>query len=118
MESAALLDFAKSERGDVELTPAGKAFAEADIETRKTMFREAALAHVTLLQQMHSALASKSDHAMPLEFFRDLLQEHFSDKEAERQIETALNWGRYGDLFSYDSESDRLMVTSTAERLH
>ena len=118
VESAAMLVFAKSERGDVELTPAGKAFAEADIGTRKTMFREAALAHVTLLQQMHSALASKSDHAMPLEFFRDLLQEHFSDKEAERQIDTALNWGRYGDLFSYDSESDRLMVTSAAERLH
>jgi NitT/TauT family transport system ATP-binding protein len=118
VESSALLDFAKSERGDVELTPAGKTFAEADIETRKAMFREAALAHVTLLQQMHSALVSKSDHAMPLEFFRDLLQEHFSDKEAQRQIDTALNWGRYGDIFSYDSESDRLMLTSVAERLH
>jgi NitT/TauT family transport system ATP-binding protein len=57
---------------------------------------------------MDSALASKSDHTMPLEFFRDLLREHFSHKETERQIETALNWGRYGDVFTYDSESDRL----------
>jgi NitT/TauT family transport system ATP-binding protein len=118
VEAAVLLDFAKSERGDVELTPAGKAFAEADIETRKTMFRDSALAHITLLQQMHSALASKSDHAMPLEFFRDLLQDRFSDQEAQRQIDTALNWGRYGDLFNYDSESDRLMLTSVAEQLH
>ena len=37
VEAAVLLDFAKSERGDVELTPAGKAFAEADIETRKIL---------------------------------------------------------------------------------
>jgi NitT/TauT family transport system ATP-binding protein len=118
VEAAVLLDFAKSERGDVELTPAGKAFAEADIETRKTMFRDSALAHITLLRQMHSALASKSDHAMPLEFFRDLLQDRFSDQEAQRQIDTALNWGRYGDLFNYDSESDRLMLTSVAEQLH
>src|SRR4051794_29068371 len=51
---------------------AGKAFADADIHDRKRLFREAALANGTLLQQMHSALTSKSDHTMPLEFFRDL----------------------------------------------
>jgi hypothetical protein len=26
------------------------------------------------------------------------------------QIETALNWGRYADIFTYDSESDRLRL--------
>jgi len=118
VEASVLLDFAKSERGDVEITPAGKQFAEADIETRKSMFRQAALAHITLLQQIHSALTNKSDHAMPLEFFRDLLQDRFSDSEVDRQIDTALNWGRYGDIFSYDAESDRLMLTSVAEKLH
>jgi NitT/TauT family transport system ATP-binding protein len=59
---------------------------------------------------MHSALVSKSDHSLPLEFFRDLLQEQFSDVEVKRQIETSLNWGRYGDIFTYDSESDRLVL--------
>ena len=110
VEAAALLLFVKSERGDVELTPSGKTFAEADISTRKELFREAALAYVTLLQQMNSALATKSDHTMPLELFRDILEEHFSDEDVHRQIETALNWGRYGDIFTYDSESDRLVL--------
>jgi NitT/TauT family transport system ATP-binding protein len=110
VEAAALLAFVKSERGDIELTPGGKAFAEADISTRKEIFREAALTHVTLLQQMNGALASKSDHTMPLELFRDILQEHFSDDDVQRQIDTALNWGRYGDIFTYDSESDRLLI--------
>jgi NitT/TauT family transport system ATP-binding protein len=110
VEAATLLSFVKSERGDIELTPSGKAFAEADISTRKGLFREAALAHVTLLQQMSSALASKSDGTMPLELFRDILEENFSDDEVQRQIETALNWGRYGDIFTYDSESDRLLL--------
>ena len=110
VEAAALLSFVKSERGDIDLTPSGKAFAEADISTRKEVFREAALSHVTLLQQMNGALASKSDHTMPLELFRDILQEHFSDDDVQRQIDTALNWGRYGDIFTYDSESDRLRM--------
>jgi NitT/TauT family transport system ATP-binding protein len=110
VEAAALLSFVTSVRGDIDLTPGGKAFAEADISTRKVIFREAALAHVTLLQQMNNALASKSDHTMPLELFRDVLQEHFSDDEVERQIDTALNWGRYGEIFAYDSEKDRLLL--------
>ena len=110
VEAAALLSFAKSERGDVEITPQGEAFAGADIAARKALFREAILARVTLLGQMHSALASKSDHSLPLEFFRDILQEQFSGAEVKRQIETALNWGRYGDIFTYDSESDRLVL--------
>ncbi len=41
------------DKGDVELTPQGKEFAEADIARRKHLFREAALAHVRLLQQMN-----------------------------------------------------------------
>ena len=118
VEAAALLAFVKSERGDIELTPSGKAFAEADISTRKGLFREAALDHVTLLQQMKVALASKSDHTMPLELFRDILEERFSDEDVRQQIDTALNWGRYGDIFTYDSETDRLLLhkpTNVAE---
>jgi NitT/TauT family transport system ATP-binding protein len=110
VEAATLLAFVKAERGDIELTGSGKVFAEADISMRKELFRQATLAHVTLLQQMNSALASKSDHTMPLELFRDILEEHFSDDDVQRQIDTALNWGRYGDIFTYDSESDRLVL--------
>jgi NitT/TauT family transport system ATP-binding protein len=114
VEGATLLGFAKAERGDVEITAAGKAFAEADIATRKQLFREAALAHVALIQQISGALAGKSDHAMPLDFFRDILEEHFPGTEVQRQIDTALNWARYGDVFRYDSGSDRLSLDDGA----
>ncbi|HML18768.1 MAG TPA: AAA-associated domain-containing protein [Bryobacteraceae bacterium] len=114
VESATLLGFARLDKGDVEITPAGKAFADADITARKTVFRDAALAHVTLIQQMYQALQSKSNHAMPVEFFRDILEEHFSASETERQIETALHWARYGDIFSYDSEADRISLDDSA----
>jgi NitT/TauT family transport system ATP-binding protein len=110
LEAATLLGFARSDRGDAEVTPEGKAFAEANIAARRGLFREAALAHVPLLQQIDSALKSKTDHIMSLEFFRDVLEEHFSEAETQRQIETALNWGRYGDLFTYDAGSDRLSL--------
>jgi NitT/TauT family transport system ATP-binding protein len=110
IEAATLLDFARTEKGDVEITDKGREFVNADIPTRKTLFREAALAHATLLQQIRNSLTSKSDGAMPLEFFRDILDEHFSQEETQRQIDTALHWGRYGEIFSYDSETDRLFL--------
>lgn len=109
VEEAVLLGFAKSKEGDVEITPEGKAFAEAEIEARKKMFRDAILTHVPLMQQIRTALDRKSDGAVPLEFFRDVLDEHFSRGEVEAQIETVLNWGRYAELFVYDPENDRLL---------
>jgi NitT/TauT family transport system ATP-binding protein len=115
VEAAALLGFVKSERGDIEVSATGRMFSEADISTRKAIFRDAALAHIPLLQQMNNVLKNKSDHTMPLELFRDVLEERFSDDDVQRQIDTALNWGRYGDIFTYDSESDRLLLHTPAD---
>jgi NitT/TauT family transport system ATP-binding protein len=114
VEAASLLGFAKSDKGDVEITFEGKAFAQADISDRKLLFRQAALANVPLLQQINRSLSAKSDNSMPLEFFRDIVEEHLSEEEANRQIDTALDWGRYGEIFTYDSESDRLTLHGAA----
>jgi NitT/TauT family transport system ATP-binding protein len=110
IEEAVLLGFAKSVQGDLEITDEGKAFVMADIATRRTLFREAALKHVVLLRQIRSALEKKSDGTMPLEFFRDILDERMPTEEVRRQIETALDWGRYAEIFTYDAETDRLLL--------
>jgi NitT/TauT family transport system ATP-binding protein len=116
LEASVLLGFAVAHEGDVEITDQGRAFVEADIPLRKSLFRDAVLSKVSLLKQMHRALASKSDHTMPLEFFEDLLDEHFSENEARQQIETALNWGRWGEIFTYDPETDRLRLFEPSEQ--
>lgn len=112
VEAATLLGFATAHEGDVKITAEGRTFAAAGISARKSLFREAALAHVVLLQRMKSTLDAKSDHVMPLEFFHDLLDEHFTEEEVMKQLETALNWGRYAEIFSYDPESTTLGLHS------
>src|SRR3984957_1052870 len=106
MDAAVMLGFAHSKEGDVQITPEGKAFAEADIPQRKKLFQKAVLNHATLLRQIRNALERKSDGTLPLEFFRDVLDEHFSQEDVQSQIDTALNWGRYAEIFAYDSETD------------
>jgi NitT/TauT family transport system ATP-binding protein len=114
LDEAVLLGFADSTKGEVQITPAGKEFAEADIAARKKLFREALLNHVTLIQQIRNALERKSDRAVPLEFFRDILDEHLSQENVQRQIDTALNWGRYAEIFTYDSGTDRLLLNEAS----
>lgn len=66
---------------------------------------------------MDRTLRTKSDHTIEEEFFHDLLAEHFTEEEVQRQLETALNWGRYAEIFDYDSETGRLVLadSGTAE---
>src|SRR5580658_1893486 len=118
VDEAVMLGFAESTEGDVQITAAGKEFAEADITTRKKLFRDAVLSHVTLIQQIRNALERKSDRAVPLEFFRDVLDKHFSQEDVQHQLDAALNWGRYAESFTYDSQSDRLLLDEAANVAH
>ncbi|HUL34145.1 MAG TPA: nitrate/sulfonate/bicarbonate ABC transporter ATP-binding protein [Candidatus Eisenbacteria bacterium] len=111
VDTAALLGLLALEEGDAILTAEGKAFAQADIQGRKAIFRKVVLAHVPLLRQMEQALRAKADKTLPAEFFQDLLDEHFSEDEAKRQLETAIQWGRYAELFDYDAASGKLTLT-------
>ncbi|MGC2473232.1 MAG: nitrate/sulfonate/bicarbonate ABC transporter ATP-binding protein [Candidatus Sulfotelmatobacter sp.] len=111
LEACVLLGFAWLKEGDVQITPAGIAFADADIQHRKVLFREAALEHVTILKQIDSILKRKADHSIADEFFHDILDEHFAEDEVQRQFETAMNWGRYAEIFDYDRQSGKLVQT-------
>lgn len=111
LEACVLLGFGWLKEGDVQLSSQGVRFADADIQKRKILFREAALEHVTILKQIDSILKKKSDHAISDEFFHDILDEHFSEDEVQRQFDTAMNWGRYAEIFDYNRESGRLVQT-------
>ena len=68
------------------------------------------MANVLLLRQIRRALEAKSDHSVPEEFFLDMLNEQFSEEECLRQMETAVAWGRYAELFDYDAGRRRFVL--------
>jgi len=111
VDTAVLLGLMRLEEGDAIITPEGQAFAKGNIQTRKAMFRKAALANVPLLRQMEQSLKAKADRTMPAEFFHDLIDEHFSQDESQRQLETAIQWGRYAEIFDYDAATGKLTLT-------
>ncbi len=117
VEAAQMLGFVILREGDVEITKEGRAFGEADIQAQKHLFREAALKNIAILRLIENTLHAKRDHAIGEEFFRDILDEHFSDDEMERQFSTVLNWGRYAEIFDYDSENGRLFHREEADAI-
>jgi len=113
VDTAVLLGLLKLDEGDAIITPEGDAFAKGDIQERKAIFRKAALSNIPLLRQMEQALKAKSNRQLSAEFFEDLLDEHFSEDESRRQLETAIQWGRYAELFDYDAASGKLTLTES-----
>jgi NitT/TauT family transport system ATP-binding protein len=115
VDAAQLLGFLKVEEGDASITETGAEFGNSEILRQKEIFRDAALANILLLRQIRRALDAKSDHTVPEEFFLDMLDEQFSDEESHRQIETAVNWGRYGELFDFDAARRRFVMPDALE---
>ena len=115
VDAAQLLTFLTVEEGDAVITPAGREYAESEILRQKTLFRKAAVENVLLLRQISRALETKSNHTIPEEFFLDMLDEQFSDEEAQKQLETAINWGRYAELFDFDASRRRFILPEQEE---
>ena len=101
VEAADLLNMANIEEGDMVLTPEGNKFAEAGVLEEKNVFREQALANISILRQIVQALETAPGHTLPEEYFLHLLEQHFGAEEAREQLEIAIQWGRYAELFTF-----------------
>jgi NitT/TauT family transport system ATP-binding protein len=117
VDAAQLLGFLTVEEGDAAITHSGEEFADSEILRQKELFRGAAVEHVLLLRQICRALEAKSDHSVPEDFFLDMLAEQFSEEESQRQVETAVNWGRYAELFDYDAARRRFVLPDKLEEI-
>jgi NitT/TauT family transport system ATP-binding protein len=114
-DAALLLQMARIDGSDIELTAEGKDFAAADILTSKQLFARSAAAHAPLVRAVVQALAATEDHTLRAGFFLDLLRRGFSSTEARSQLDTAIDWGRYAELYDYDSDDDELTLEPGAQ---
>ena len=114
-DAALLLQMARIDGSDIELTAEGKEFAAADILTSKQLFARSAAAHAPLVRAVVQALAATEDHTLRAGFFLDLLRRGFSATEARSQLDTAIDWGRYAELYDYDSDDDELTLEPGAQ---
>ena len=110
LDAAVLLGFAAVADGDVRLTPVGRDFATTTILRSKDLFRQQALVRIPVMSSIVLTLQEKANGSMRSDFFLDIWDDYFPTEEAERQLATAVDWGRYAELFEFDASEGRLSL--------
>lgn len=100
-----LLRFAELSHGDLRLTGAGRRFAEAGTDERKAEFAKHLLGHVPLASHIKRILDERPSHRAPMSRFKDELEDHMSETEAEQTLRAVIAWARFGEVFAYDEPS-------------
>lgn len=108
-EAAKQLRLVKIASGDIELTSEGRALAAAEAPERKERLRRH-LMELPAIRRIREALQQADSGRARRSEFLDVLREHFSPPEADRQLQTALDWARYGELFDYDADTEEFVL--------
>lgn len=114
-EAAVFLGLSEIKEGDILLTEKGKVFAEADTLRKKEIFKEMALSNIQLIKQIVQVLSTSTKHRISEDFFIEILENHFTEEEAWNQLETAIDWGRYAELFAYDYDTGEIYLEDRVE---
>ncbi len=108
VDAAEMLDLARTGRGDIVLTPLGETFAEASILARKEIVATRAL-RVPIIRWIYETLQAEEDHRLPYDYFLERLRNDFGEYAGD-QLDTAIAWGRYAELFAFDDATDELYI--------
>jgi NitT/TauT family transport system ATP-binding protein len=114
VDAGVLLQYVKVTEGDIALTENGKEFVTADILNRKVNFSKQTIENAVLVKQVLRLLNTKKNNRLHEDFIEEYLLKFFTPDEAKRQIDIAITWGRFGELFSYDADTGELYLENSA----
>jgi NitT/TauT family transport system ATP-binding protein len=100
------LGFADMSEGDITLTYYGRQYSDFGTQERKQLFADCLLRGVPLVSHIKSVLNERPGQRAPRERFKQELEDFLSDDAAEETLDSAINWGRYAELFSYDDQAE------------
>ena len=106
IEGVELLGFAQVEDGDIMLLPAGRTFADGSLQERKQLFARHLTERVPLVARIRAVLDERFNHRAPDSRFLTELEDHLSEEEARRVLDTAIDWGRYAEVYAYDDNAE------------
>ncbi|MGI4776746.1 MAG: ABC transporter ATP-binding protein [Janthinobacterium lividum] len=101
-QALALLGFAELADADLHLTVLGRSYVEGTHTLRQHLFGQQLLARVPLAAHVRHSLEQAPSGELREEPFLQLLRESLDAAVAERVLRTAIEWGRYGEVFEYD----------------
>ncbi len=113
-EAAELLGFATVAQGDINLTSLGQTFVDASILARKEIFATR-IRRLPMFRWLLNMFEKADIHAMEWDVVQSALEFEFPPEEAEKQVEIAVNWGRYAEVMSYDDGNSRIYLETNGK---
>lgn len=113
IDSAELLGFATIAQGDITLTPLGETFAEASILARKEIFATR-IRRLPLFRWLIAMLKATENHRLKWDVVQTALELEFPAEEAQRQLDAAVDWGRYAEILAYEDNTELIHLELAA----
>lgn len=104
IRGAELLGLVHTPGGDVVLEALGEKVTHARINRRKEIVKEQ-IRKLSIFRSIHDFLTEKDDHQASRDLIIEKLAELIPNENAEKSFDTLVNWGRYGELFGYNDDS-------------
>jgi NitT/TauT family transport system ATP-binding protein len=114
VEFAEVLGLVSVTDGQARLTETGRRLLAGTISGRKTLLREQ-LKRTKLFKTLERALESAPDHRLNDEQVNQIVA--LTTAPADSLVQNIINWGRYAEMFRYDSDEHLLLpIRSRAAR--
>ena len=91
-------------------TEVGSTFAGADIQASKRIFAHAVLGRAPLVRAIVAGLDRAADGTLRNGLFREVLRRSFTEAETERQLDIAVDWGRYPEQYAYNADHQEFVA--------
>jgi len=107
VKAAEMLNFVDTPKQGVVLTQEGRRFVKADPEDRKAMWR-AQLLKLRFFQDVYELL--KREESVNGDIVREMIIMAMPREDYETMFDTMVRWARFGNLFAYEEDADRLSL--------
>lgn len=107
VKAAEMLDFVDTPRRNVIFTVIGKTFLNGDVNQRKVIFKEQIM-KLRIFQLITDMLKHGKQEGLNEDIVLETLAMLLPNEDTEKQFDTIVDWGRYGELIGHNAEEKKM----------
>ncbi len=115
IKAAEMLGLVHTPGGDVVVENFGNQVIDASITERKELIKER-LEKLPVFKTVRDFLVCEDDHEMTREVVLEKLAKLIPNEDAEASFSSLVNWGRYGELFGYNDDTQTFYLDTGEDR--
>jgi len=115
VKAAELLDFVDTPKRMVVLTPDGQRFVKATSQQRQVIWREQLL-KLRLFKQVYDMMIKHPRKGLDADLAQETIIFNLPAENYEKMFEIFVHWARYGNLFTYDENTNLLSFYRKRQR--